>query len=286
MKSIFKDPALAAAFEKDGYVVLDVLDEIAVQQLRDLLHQCALDFGDTFYSSSFIPDKARKHAISTQLEAIIDPKVAPFFSHHRKLGSVFLIKPSGSSGIMPIHQDWTVVDESEFDSITVWMPLQDTTEENGALRILPRSHRISQALRAPTLVNPLRDILAEAESLMQPLPLKAGQAFVFSHALLHASFPNHSGLPRVAVAYGVLHQDAELIYYFRENAGEPLEKLKVPDDFFLNYPAPGERPQDAQKIAQVDYQEFTIKPDDFKTYFGLIQEKPGLWQRLRKLFAS
>lgn len=285
MKSIFKDPVLAETFEREGYVLLDLLDQAAVDRIGEVLNQNAFPFENTFYSSSFISDKRQKQMISQQLEAIIDPLMIPHLITHKKLGAVFLIKPPGPSSVMPIHQDWTVVDETQYDAITVWIPLQDTNVGNGCIRVLPGSHRLSMALRAPTLQNPLQDILPEAEKMMQPLPMKAGQAFIFSHALLHASFPNLSTEPRIAVAYGVVHQEAQLMYYFREQAGEPLELLGVPEDFFLNYPAPGQRPEGAVRIKVLEnYRETTISLAHFRHYYGIKEKKPGLWQRIRQLF--
>jgi hypothetical protein len=285
MESIWKEEGLATQFESAGYVVIDLLSDSALAQLQKIYRAEDFPALEIFYSSSFLLDKQHKANISKRLCEVIDPFVEELFSNFKKLGAVFLIKPPGPNSNMPIHQDWTVVDETKFDSMTVWIPLQDTTEENGCIRVLPGSHRLSMALRAPTLQDPLQDILPEAERMMQPLPMKAGQAFIFSHALLHASFPNLSTEPRIAVAYGAVHQEAQLMYYFREQAGEPLELLGVPEDFFLNYPAPGQRPEGAVRIKVLEkYRETTISPAHFGHYYGIKEKKPGLWQRIRQLF--
>jgi hypothetical protein len=285
MESIWKEEGLAIQFERAGFVVIDLLSDKALAQLLEIYRAEGFPASETFYSSSFLRDKEHKADISQGLCEVIDPFVQELFINFKKLGAVFLIKPPGPNSIMPIHQDWTVVDETKFDAMTVWIPLQDTTEENGCIRVLPRSHRLSNALRAPTLQNPLKDIVAEAELLMQPLPMKAGQAFVFSHALLHASFPNLSQEPRVAVAYGVMHQESQLRYYFRENASDPLELLQVPDDFFLNYPAPGERPEGSVCLKKVEVSHETpVSLPHFRGYYGIEGAKRGFWQKVRELF--
>lgn len=287
MYCIWKREDLAKQFERDGFVVVDFLSSPALEQVKEIYASESFPASETFYSSSFMPEKLHKAQISKRLLEVIDPFAAKLFMQFKGLGAVFLIKPPGERSIMPIHQDWTVVDETQFDAMTVWIPLQDTGEENGCIRVLPRSHRLSKALRAPTLQNPLQDILSEVEKLMQPLPMKAGQAFIFSHALLHASFPNRSAQDRIAVAYGVLHQAAELMYYFREKAADPLEQLRVPDDFFLNYPAPGERPEGAFCIQKLsDYQETTIQPAHFRAYYNIREEKAGLWESIRQWLSS
>lgn len=268
-KTIWTDSLLAAQFEKEGYLVLDFLSHEQVEMLKHIFFESKISFDNTFYSSSFINDIEIKQEISTKIESVINNKINEHFSNFKKLGGVFLVKPSGPESIMPIHQDWTVVDESIFDAMTIWIPLQDTTKENGCIKVLPKSHRLSIALRAPTLQNPLQNILTEAEKLMIPLPMKAGQAFVFSHALLHASFPNLSNLPRLAVAFGILHQDAELLYYFRADNQSQLEQLKVSNNFFLDYPIPGERPKNSMLLKKIHYKEKIIKLKDFKKYYSI-----------------
>jgi hypothetical protein len=268
-KTIWTDSLQAAQFEKDGYLVIDFLSQEQVEKLKFIFFETKLSYNKTFYSSSFIEDIEKKQEISKKIDGVLNEKVVDCFSNFKKLGGVFLVKPSGPESIMPIHQDWTVVDESIFDAMTIWIPLQDTTEENGCIKILPKSHRLSTALRAPTLQNPLQEILTEAEKLMIPLPMKAGQAFVFSHALLHASFPNLSNEPRLAVAYGMLHQEAELLYYFRADNQSQLEQLRVSNNFFLNYPIPGERPSNPELVKKIHYQERIIKLKEFKKYYSI-----------------
>lgn len=284
MNSIWKEALLSKEFEENGYVVIDFLDKNSIEKLKKIHTESELSVGNTFYSSSFIPDKQLKKRISEAIEKIIDPFVEEQFVDYKKLGAVFLVKPSGQNTEMPIHQDWTVVDERQFQSITIWIPLQDTTSQNGAIKVLPKSHQLSHALRSPTLNDPLQNIKNIAEKWMVPLPMKAGQAFIFSHAILHSSFPNSSGQERIAVAYGLLHKEATLIYYFKPQGAEMLEKLRVKEDFFLNYPAPGERPEESVRIDQFKYEDVIISESHFNQYYGIENQKDNqidFWQSLK-----
>src|SRR5690606_34311340 len=143
----------------------------------------------------------------------------------------FLSKPSGKTGIMPVHQDWTVVDESIFASVTAWIPLTDTFEKNGAIKVLSGSHLFSSAFRGPTIPSVFQHIENEILKRMTTLEMKAGEAFIFNHALLHASSENISGEERIALTYGLLHQEAQLCFYHK-NEHEKIEKYEVNTEFF------------------------------------------------------
>jgi hypothetical protein len=294
MISIFRDPQLANEFEENGYVVLPFLDSEAVSELKGIYAELPPIEGDTFFSSSFIRDLEFKKAISARIEAIFRPKVDEYFQQYKKLGAGFLVKPPSASSIMPIHQDWTIVDESQYASITIWLPLQDVDSHNGAIKVLPKSHRLSNALRSPTIDDPIADIKPLIEEDLITLPMKAGEAFIFTHAVAHASNPNLSDAPRVAIAFGMIHEDARMYYYFRPQGTDQVEKLSIRDDFFLNYPDVGQRPPDAQVMETLLYEQNRVTAQQYRSFYGKPEpqkvpdaptEKPGLLSRLKRMFA-
>ena len=74
---------------------------------------------------------------------------------------MLLVKWPGQDGAMGTHQDWTFVDERRFRSVTVWCPLVDVEQRNGALELLPGSHRIlTHARCSPSLPETYQDPLA------------------------------------------------------------------------------------------------------------------------------
>lgn len=281
MKNVFVDSLLFEQVEKNGYAVIDLLDESDVDKLREIFNQHNIPTPEHFYSTSFLPIEEERREISQEIQAVVRPKINLLLQNHKELGAVFLVKPSGENTAMPIHQDWTVVDEQEFHSITAWIPLQNTTIKNGAITVLPESHRLSTKLRSPSLIDPLKDIKDLAAERMQTLEMKVGQAFVFSHALIHASHPNFSGENRIAAAYGFVHQDADLIYYHKPSAGSKVQKLSIPSDFFINYPEPGKQPHGSKLIEEIDYNESTISVEDFKRFYNL--DKKSIWQKIKSL---
>jgi ectoine hydroxylase-related dioxygenase (phytanoyl-CoA dioxygenase family) len=258
--SIFNNAKLQQQFDKDGYIVVPFLSADEVVRLQQLYKDVTSQSPSAFHSSSFNKDEGVKHKINQQVEELYAAKAGEFFHDIKKLGSGFLTKPTGITGTMPVHQDWTVVDETQFCSVTIWVPLQDVNEHNGAIRVLPGSHRFSKTLRSPNMPNEFDGISEAIAARMKTLPMKAGEAFIFNHALLHASTLNQSAQPRVAVTYGLIPAAAKLYLYLRNPQGK-VEKYAMPDDMFTRYTNIGQVPECGEKIEEFDY---IIKPLDEK----------------------
>ncbi|MDZ4846222.1 MAG: phytanoyl-CoA dioxygenase family protein [Chitinophagales bacterium] len=251
---IFKESGLQEQFDRDGFVVLPLLNTEEVTKLTVFFHSLHQQAPSGFYSSVFSDNLEFKNSIKTFAEKIYASKVDSTFQGIRKLGASFLCKSPGAEGRMPVHQDWTVVDESKFCSITIWVPLVDTDESNGAIRVLRGSHKLTNTLRAPNVVSEYENVKDEIWNELETLPMKAGEAFVFNHALIHASSPNITSKERIAVAYGLIPLEAELFLYHK-NENNKLEQYKMPDDMFLRYHNIGERATFGEKVGEFDYEE-------------------------------
>src|SRR5580658_7892978 len=140
MTPIFSDAHLQQQFERDGFVVIPFLNEQEVKNLSSLFYELHKQVPQNFYSTTFNASQEFKQQINAATEKVVGSKVAATFTGIKKLGSSFLCKAPGEGGKMPVHQDWTVVDESKYCSVTIWIPLIDTNEKNGAIRVLRGSH--------------------------------------------------------------------------------------------------------------------------------------------------
>jgi hypothetical protein len=283
MKNFFINELHLNEFSENGFIVLDFLDKNDVESLKNIYNQNNIPDSEHFYSTSFLPSDKKRAYLSQEIQKIIGSKANNIFRNHQELGAVFLIKSSGENSQMPIHQDWTVVEEPENHSITIWIPLIDTTEQNGAITVLPKSHRLSTGLRSPSIQDPLQDIKELARPMMHTLEMKAGQAFIFSHALLHASHSNTSGESRIAVAYGLIHQETDLIYYHKPSTDAKVQKLSIPKDFFISYPEPGKAPANSTLIEEIVYDERKISVEDFKKFYNLLPKT--LWSRVKAFWS-
>ena len=271
MKSIFKDRKVQQQFDRDGYIVLPFLTNDAISSLKNLyetLHPTGVEQG--FYSSTFSMDEAYKDRIFKLVDSLYAERVAENFEDVKKLGASFLVKQPGENGRMPIHQDWTVVDESKFGSLTIWIPLENVSAQNGAIRVLPGSHRFSNTLRGPTLPTVLDEIEPLIDVSMLTLEMKAGEAFIFDHGLIHASHLNQSEQPRIAVTYGLIPAEAQLFYYFKDTSisDSKIEKFQMPLDFFCKYHNIGQRPEIGESLGFIEADFEQITTQEFKYFLN------------------
>lgn len=252
--AIFKDPKLNSDFEVNGFVVLPLLTAQELTALNALYEPAAFENPAGFYSTSFSQNELLKNKLNAQISACVAPKAELIFEPFKPLGSCYLSKAPGSLGQMPVHQDWTVVDESIYDSITIWIPLQDVDASNGALQVIPGSHRFSTALRSPFFASVINDIAPVISQDLQTIPLKAGEAIIFSQALMHASPPNTSTQNRLAVTYGLIPDAADLYFYYQNPTTQLAEKYLVPPTFFEQYNTQiGQKPAVGQLIETFTY---------------------------------
>ncbi len=116
--------------------------------------------------------------------------------------------PKVAAGAVPWHQDksyWP--DANSNPVITVWIPLVDSTHENGCLHLIPGTHRTrvidyhkEQTTRTSYLETDLAVVEREAKNRpIIALPVSAGSAILFNDRLLHSSTPNNSDHVRWSV---------------------------------------------------------------------------------------
>jgi ectoine hydroxylase-related dioxygenase (phytanoyl-CoA dioxygenase family) len=249
--NIFNDLTLWEKFERDGYVVVPFLSDEEVAQLQNLYAQINLS-DESFHSTSFHPDIAYKKTLDQKIRSVVQHKTDAILNNYKPLGATFLTKRNALDSAMPIHQDWTVTDEPNFFSATIWIPLQDTNLTNGAIQVIPGSHKFSDALRSPSLEVSFNGIYDKLQRFLKLLPMKAGEAFIFNHALMHASSPNLSDHSRIAVAYGFVPENAELCMYYAKSNNQVV-KFSMPDDMFLRYPEIRHEPLIGKRVETFDY---------------------------------
>lgn len=101
---------------------------------------------------------------------------------------------SGAVGKVGWHQDNGVVLEEadEATILTVWIPLNEATVENGCLQVFPRSHRSDLIDHCPT-DNGMRipDKLLPATN-PRPLPMPAGSVILMHQKTVHSSLDNQT----------------------------------------------------------------------------------------------
>jgi ectoine hydroxylase-related dioxygenase (phytanoyl-CoA dioxygenase family) len=142
-----------------------------------------------------------------------------------------MVKKNGENSMLGFHQDWTFSDDYNYPALNLWVTLSDLTNNNGPLKIIPKSHKIKTPIRARNLKSDLEKIPDFVLNYFsKKLLLKKGDAVFFHENLIHASDNNLSNEIRLAVSLVLHHANTNLIHYIYSN--NSLRKKNVNYSFF------------------------------------------------------
>ena len=121
-------------------------------------------------------------------------------------GCQVFCKPGGDGMAVPWHQDGHYWPIRPLATCTVWVALDDSTSDNGCLRVIPGSHRHrrlhphQRETREDIVLN--QSVLADHidESSAVAIELQAGQMSMHDVYLVHGSHANRSPRRRAGVA--------------------------------------------------------------------------------------
>lgn len=195
-------------------------------------------------------------------DALVEP-VKKYFQHYELFGGTFMVKAPVNSTMLPLHQDWSVVDEDQYQSIFIWCPLVDIYPENGGLFVIPGSHTYFRNYRSGSMQS--RRIMPEGKikEHVVDIRLSAGQALAYSDRLFHGSYPTTEE-PRIVATGRVNEEEASLVYYHRVGDGR-VDIIKASPAFYLsdaNRLDRGERPDGFETLRTMEYRYEPITEDD------------------------
>ncbi len=228
----FVDPNVQQSYHQLGFQTMPLLHPEDVQTLTQLFDLLLPELPDGFASTVLMPPDLRRAAHLAICDVLAAPLSGVLQDFRVVMGSLVARAPGSDQRDLPLHQDWSFVDESRARSVSVWIPLQDVDAENGCLQVVPGSHRHDQPLRG--IGSGFRYRAAEAELRarhLHDLLMRAGEAVFFDHRLIHGSRGNDSALPRLAVGAVLLERDVPLVMGQPEEQGWRFAPL--PDDFLM-----------------------------------------------------
>lgn len=231
MHPTFATEAWEHRFRDEGVVTVDLLARPEVLALREvILDSPYAGDGRGCSSTTDSPDPELRRSLHELIVSTIGGPVMGHLVDHTPFTSSAVVKWPGDDSAMLGHRDWTFVDESRFRSLSFWMPLQDVDASNGGLRVVVGSHRGAPAIRTnPGLVGGTEGAPGGPE---QDVPLSAGAAVAFDHAVFHGSPPNSTDEPRVALVLAVGPTRAGLVHHWRCADGK-VQRYEITDvDFF------------------------------------------------------
>ncbi|MFN8276305.1 MAG: phytanoyl-CoA dioxygenase family protein [Chitinophagales bacterium] len=303
MQPLFANREHQEFFESKGYLIVQALNEDDRETLRRFLFESGIKkespYG--FYVGMDHDDKSLVRKMMEVVKQVALPKVAPYLLPHQLITASYVIKDPNEKGIVPPHQDWTFVeDEDRHCSVTCWIALEDMTMKNGCMGVLKGSNSFFRNVRpspSPQVPSPLAKHLFHIFPYLHLLEMKAGEALFFDNRTIHASPPNLSEQPRLAVGLSITQADAELRHYFlKPGTKDRLLKYKVNPTFFQQYDNgmlskmydAGQLPEGYELMEEIPYQWEDWSKSQFEERLkaaGNVYNEP-LTKELKRIFAS
>lgn len=238
---LLKNVKLQNELKKNGFVVIPFLNKEELRllnQFYDEIHHISEppNFIEDIHMTTWCSDMDYKQKVSQQLSNLFQTATDANFEKVRRLNHVFIVKRKGVNTTFKVHQDWNVVDENLFESVNVWVPLHDVDEASGALWVLKGSHQIDRKIRGAGYLFPeYGPYYKELQKNAISVKLKAGEAVVFYHSVIHGSPPNLTSEYRKAACFTVIPKEAPLCIYFQPTSKDLLLQYEPADDFIYHY---------------------------------------------------
>lgn len=237
MASIFNKEEYQREIETKGYVQIPLLSESSVKKLRLFYEEQTANITEPFHTTHFSTDKAYKQATHDIICQEVFSAAKPLLKGIIPIFGNFMVKQANLAVFMPLHADWTYVDENKHRSIAIWISLVDTDEENGCLGVIEGSHKIMNKIRGPWIQQSSYTYdKIWVKTVGKLLPTKAGTAIIYDHALLHFSPPNRSGKIRPALNLSLVPENADIFHYCVPEGANDIEVYKVENSrFYIHY---------------------------------------------------
>ncbi|MBP6456128.1 MAG: phytanoyl-CoA dioxygenase family protein [Chitinophagaceae bacterium] len=242
MEPIFKNKQTQQDFEKDGYVIVKLIDKNEIHVLKDFYEnsQIKKNKNEVFYVGS---DNENKSLVDNMTDYILEnvtTKLDVVLQNYKAITASYIIKYPTPNGTINPHQDWSFVDdEKNYCSMTCWIPLVDVDIQTGCMGAIKGSHHFFSNVRPspmPFVETPLTKHNNLLISYLHMLPMKAGEALFFNHRAVHASLPNTTKINRTAVGIAIANSNAQMVhYYLNPKKKNQLNMYKSDVDFYKRY---------------------------------------------------
>lgn len=205
-------------YERDGYVIFrDVLDAGLIEQASKhvaWLQQCHPELrGEDLGNQLVARDPFWVRLVSDDRlldigERFVGPDIALFASH-------YICKPPHTGRPVLWHQDGAYWPLEPMEVVTLWLAIDDSTPENGCLRVIPGSHREHlHELRQRSDVDSVLGSESATdvdESLAVDLTLAPGDVEVHHPGIMHGSHANTSSKRRCGLTIRYIPTSTRII---------------------------------------------------------------------------
>jgi hypothetical protein len=259
MLRVFRNDEHQQSFEENGFVILPFYNESEITELTSLYHTLHPKDEAGFFPSTFSKDKNYRNEADSKIRQIASRSIEQYCQDIKVVCGSFIVKSPGPESGMCVHQDMSLVDESKYTGINIWVPLVDLSIENGAIFVLPKSHRIMPTYRGSSIPEFFSPVMDDIIDYLHPVIVKAGQAVIFDQSIIHYSPPNFSDNIRIVTNIYFTHTSTEYRTYFwdKEKEENKVEVFAQADNFMTNFEQFGEniraRPTVGHSLGFVEY---------------------------------
>lgn len=230
------DAAADAELAELGYTVVPFLDADTVAALLEDYWR-SVPAGDDGLAVDYMrTDRSEYRRMSSLLTETWRAHLGDLVGTHRVAMSTFVAKHPGRWSMMGLHDDRSFVDERRHRALTIWVPLVDVGPDvgNGALLVVPRSHRLDAGWSGSNTPDLIRPFEATLDRSAVPVTARAGDAVVYDVRLLHGSQPNLTDAPRVVAVCAIVPEDAPLVHVVATGR-RGRRVYAVDEQFFLDH---------------------------------------------------
>jgi hypothetical protein len=159
----------------------------------------------------------RHPGVLDAVEAVIGPNILCW-------GSGFFTKDARNPSFVSWHQDSTYWGLEPADIVSAWVALSESTAANGAMRVVPGTHRMDQVAHRDTfapdnLLSRGQEIAVEVDAgQARALELQPGEMSLHHVRLVHGSEPNPSDRRRIGFVIRYLPTHVRQVVGTRDSA--------------------------------------------------------------------
>ncbi|QAY78743.1 phytanoyl-CoA dioxygenase family protein [Sphingosinicella sp. BN140058] len=225
----FATAEMGSDFYRLGYVVAPLLTPREVAETRGALaaamqsHEMSGRSEDDLrqgHISYYNDNGAYQEDVAALVRAALAPALPRIVSGYRVSAGGAFVKPPGG-GEMGVHCDYRATNDPDAVTFTIWCALDDADEENGALCMLPGSHKVEGQIIGPGVSPYFEAYPDRIKPRSRPVPVRAGEALLFQTGMIHWSLPNHSDRPRPAIHAIALPEQAPHVIYMPRGDAPP-----------------------------------------------------------------
>lgn len=277
---IFQSNEKNEELKEKGYAIVPFLTDKEVEELKSFFYEKHKELPEGMYATSHSPDFDLRKLMNEKIRGYLDRAANSILKDARVLGATYMVKSKGANSALHPHQDWSIVDESKYNSYNIWLPLVDTNSENGTLLILPDSHKLFDNTRGLNIPSSFEQVVDQVWKYLKPINMKAGEALIYDHRLLHASEENKTDIARLVIVSGLVPKSAEMRYYFgRDNQ---IEEYACTPEFYFNQDI-NNGPEGLELLKKEENRNPLISSEKLNSIYA---EKPkGIIERILSFFS-